>query len=123
VVGLMRVVFNGRVDILSFEERIIGQNFVEASTISKKLKNAADSNTIAAYAGRPPHLPSSTVIRLSLSALIFNSRLHFKVRLYIGSGTSRPHQECSCPNAHRACSATRSFSKAANFSNGSRNFA
>ena len=72
MIGLMGGVFNGRVDVLSFEKGIIGQNLVEGCAVGEKLKNVADANTLTANAGRPPHLPSSTVIRLSLSARIFD---------------------------------------------------
>ena len=56
MVGLMRGIFNGRVYVLSFEERIVDQNLIEAGAISQKLKNIADSNAIAAYAGAAPAL-------------------------------------------------------------------
>jgi len=56
VVSLMRGVFKCRVYVLSFEERIVDQNLIEAGAISQKLKNIADSNTVAAYAGTAPAL-------------------------------------------------------------------
>src|SRR5258708_37344242 len=58
--------------------------------------------------GRSPHLPSSTVVPLSLSALKFNCRLQFKMRLYPRSGKSRRCQP-SLVRARRSSAAKYDF--------------
>jgi hypothetical protein len=47
-------IFNGGVDVLFFEERIAGQNLVEAGTVGEKFKNVGHTNTLSANAGSAP---------------------------------------------------------------------
>ena len=54
MIGLVRGVFNRRVDVLPFEEGVVGQNLVKAGTVREKLKYVADTHALPANTGTAP---------------------------------------------------------------------
>jgi len=70
---MMGRVLNGGVDVLTLKEGVVSQNLIMARSIGQKFENVSDTDALAANAGTAPHLPSSTVILLSLSALVLKS--------------------------------------------------
>ena len=56
MVGLVRGVLNCRIDIFSFEKRVVFKDLFEKRTVGEQLKNVADANTLSANAGAPSAL-------------------------------------------------------------------
>ncbi len=46
MIGLMGGVFNCGVDVFTFEERIVCQDFIETRTVRQKLKYVRDAKTL-----------------------------------------------------------------------------
>jgi hypothetical protein len=72
VISLMRRVFNGSVDVLTFEKCVVRENLLEGRALGQKFENVCDAKTLTANAGAASALTCSTVIRLSRSALIYS---------------------------------------------------
>ena len=51
MVGLMGRILNGGVDVLPFEEGVIGENLVETCAAGQKLKNVGYTNALPTNAG------------------------------------------------------------------------
>ena len=51
MVGLMGRILNGGVDVLPFEEGVIGENLVETCAAGQKLKNVGYTNALSTNAG------------------------------------------------------------------------
>jgi len=51
MISLMGRVLNGRVDVLWFEECVVGQNLVVARAIGQEFENVGHTETLASNAG------------------------------------------------------------------------
>jgi hypothetical protein len=51
VVGLMRPVLNRRIDVLTFEEGVVGQDFIVACAVGQEFEDVRHTYSLAANAG------------------------------------------------------------------------
>ncbi len=56
MIRLVRRIFNGRVDVLSFEKRVVGQHFFETGAVGQKLQNIAHADSLPSNARAAPTL-------------------------------------------------------------------
>ena len=69
---MMSRVFNGCIDILPFEEGVIGENLVEVCAISEKLENVGHTDALPTNAGTASAFAFFDVSLLGVSRVVVN---------------------------------------------------